>query len=706
MKKNNYKLLSGLLAAVFLCVSTAAVSGGQTSVTWARESAPYNPANEAFWNEASNWSPQVVPNNNGGTTYGVTIQHNPASLDPVTGPRADMNIVLDNLNMIDRGIVVVNAGLSLTVLGTTTVDALPAGQSNAGYFQTEPGATITLGTLTSYDPSTQTQNFSGLAAQEGIIKYHGANIVTSNALLYLIGPNASLRNQDDESDAIANLAVNNSTMICLGHDFSSAGDFTNNSYLKVGTYYALTDTTFTVSGNLTNYNPATNTLSGGIYKIDGHDGAIATLRFADADIRQINATLEMEGDSQITDLAGNNAFRNLAGNSGTLQLSGNFTITPDGGTFSNTGTFGISSGASVTVAGDYSQTAGSSTTVSNGGSFTTFGTMYCDNSIISLGTTFGPPLVTTASASSGFNVTNFSQLTGTGTAFGDLTFTADSSFMPGHSAGQVNLEGNLTMDSTCIFGMEIGGLISGEEFDLIAQTGSAFTINLGGSQLVLSLIEGFENSITNSDTFDIITSENPILGSFGNVASGERLGTADGRGSFRVTYSGQNAVTLSDFLPPPQPAALLSRKMHGAFQGDLSLPLSGTPGVEPRSGGASGIYQMIIAFPSDVIVSGATLSGIGTVDSFSVNSGAVTVNLSGVTSAQTIVVTLVGVDDGVSSGNVSVSMRVLLGDVTRNGVVNGTDVSQVKSQSGHAIWATSLMTLMRMGQSTAPTFRS
>jgi len=194
-------------------------------------------------------------------------------------------------------------------------------------------------------------------------------------------------------------------------------------------------------------------------------------------------------------------------------VSGTRTLTPDGGNLQVTGNFTIADNSSITIQGDYTQGSGQ-LTISNGGSMTTFGTMYCDSSIIGLGTTFGSPLVTTASASSGFTVTNFSQLTGTGTAFGDLTFTADSSFMPGHSAGQVNLEGNLTMDSTCIFGMEVGGTIPGEEFDLIAQTG-AFTINLGDSTLVLSLIEGFENSISNSDTFDIITSENPILGSFG-----------------------------------------------------------------------------------------------------------------------------------------------------------------------------------------------
>ena len=82
---------------------------------------------------------------------------------------------------------------------------------------------------------------------------------------------------------------------------------------------------------------------------------------------------------------------------------------------------------------------------------------------------------------------------------------------------------------------------------------------------------------------------------------------------------------------------------------------------------------MIIGFANNVIVSNATVSGTATVDSFSVNSGTVTVNLKDVANAQTIVVTLVGVDNGTNSGNVSVSMRMLRGDVALLGVVNETD---------------------------------
>jgi hypothetical protein len=49
---------------------------------------------------------------------------------------------------------------------------------------------------------------------------------------------------------------------------------------------------------------------------------------------------------------------------------------------------------------------------------------------------------------------------------------------------------------------------------------------------------------------------------------------------------------------------------------------------------------------------------------------------------QTITFTLFGMSDGSSAGDIVVPMRVLVGDTNGNGVVNATDVSQVKSQVG------------------------
>src|SRR5438132_14430129 len=108
-----------------------------------------------------------------------------------------------------------------------------------------------------------------------------------------------------------------------------------------------------------------------------------------------------------------------------------------------------------------------------------------------------------------------------------------------------------------------------------------------------------------------------------------------------------------------------SRKTHGAAGTfDIPLPLTGNVGVECRLGPT---YQMIIDFPSSVTVQSASVtSGTGMVSSFSVSGSEVTVNLTGVTNAQRITVTLFNVNDGTHMGNVPVSMGVLIGDVNGN----------------------------------------
>jgi len=60
----------------------------------------------------------------------------------------------------------------------------------------------------------------------------------------------------------------------------------------------------------------------------------------------------------------------------------------------------------------------------------------------------------------------------------------------------------------------------------------------------------------------------------------------------------------------------------------------------------------------------------------------VTVNLTNVADAQTIVVTLTGVNDGTNTSNVQVAMGVLVGDVNPNGLVDSGDVFLVRQQTG------------------------
>jgi hypothetical protein len=63
----------------------------------------------------------------------------------------------------------------------------------------------------------------------------------------------------------------------------------------------------------------------------------------------------------------------------------------------------------------------------------------------------------------------------------------------------------------------------------------------------------------------------------------------------------------------------------------------------------------------------------------------VTVNLTGVTNAQRITVTLGNVNDGTNVGDVAVPMGVLAGDTNGNGTVNAGDIGQTKAQSGQAM---------------------
>jgi len=74
-------------------------------------------------------------------------------------------------------------------------------------------------------------------------------------------------------------------------------------------------------------------------------------------------------------------------------------------------------------------------------------------------------------------------------------------------------------------------------------------------------------------------------------------------------------------------------------------------------------------------------SGTGSVTAFTGNGSEIAVDLTGVTNAQTIAVTLFGVSDGAATGSVSVPMAVLLGDVNATGIVDGNDVSAVQAKT-------------------------
>jgi N-acetylneuraminic acid mutarotase len=148
----------------------------------------------------------------------------------------------------------------------------------------------------------------------------------------------------------------------------------------------------------------------------------------------------------------------------------------------------------------------------------------------------------------------------------------------------------------------------------------------------------------------------------------------------------------------PMVQKAVSRKAHGnAGTFDINLPLTGTPGVECRTGGATGDYTIVVTFLANVSVSGnpqaSVTSGIGSIGSGGVVDGGrvtiaenvATIPLTNVANAQTISVTLNNVN---GSTNVTIPMRILVGDVNGNGTVNASDITQTKTNSGVSVDAT------------------
>jgi hypothetical protein len=141
---------------------------------------------------------------------------------------------------------------------------------------------------------------------------------------------------------------------------------------------------------------------------------------------------------------------------------------------------------------------------------------------------------------------------------------------------------------------------------------------------------------------------------------------------------------------PPTPLSVVSRKVHGTSgTHDINVGATSASGVECRAPGPNGTYQLIATFASAASLEGVTVTSIDglAVATHTVSSGVVTINLSGVTNAQSLTVTLRSVSEGSNLGDVAIPFRVLVGDTSGNGSVTASDIGQVKGQSGQPVTA-------------------
>ena len=179
----------------------------------------------------------------------------------------------------------------------------------------------------------------------------------------------------------------------------------------------------------------------------------------------------------------------------------------------NSGTVTIHNSSSLQFYGDYVQTIGA--TILDGGTLTPVSDS--DGSVLIQGGSLG------------------------GGGIVDAVVTNSGSIIPGPAACALVFVRDVLLKSSSVLNFQLGG------YAPIAQYGCAVLsngVNLAGS-LAVTLVNGFVPATGSS--FTVLTSGPPITGGFVNAASGFRIQTADGGGSF-VYIQNQNSIVLDYFL--------------------------------------------------------------------------------------------------------------------------------------------------------------
>jgi uncharacterized delta-60 repeat protein len=209
-------------------------------------------------------------------------------------------------------------------------------------------------------------------------------------------------------------------------------------------------------------------------------------------------------------------------NAGTLEVTSGGTTTISAASFTNAGIVEAASGGILSRPGGYTQSSGS-TRVTGG---TIRAQTAAVNDLIQL---------------------NGGALEGRGTIQANVLAAGSIDPASGSATGLI-INGDLSLGTNVQLHFALGGTVQGLQYDYLSEAGSA-PLTLDGV-LRLTFAGGFQNTITGGNTFTIIASNATLTGAFDNVASGSRLFTDDGLGSFVVTITG-NSVVLSGYLPVP-----------------------------------------------------------------------------------------------------------------------------------------------------------
>ena len=481
------------------------------------------------------------------------------------------NIGNNGMGLVNGGTIIANQSTPLIIqpnfMGFTNNGTLQVNSGDMMLVKTGPFSNFVGTTLTG-----GTYNVAGTLEIDQLGNA-GGEIVTNAAKIILNGPSSSFVDAA-MNDALTNLKTNatgSGFTIIGGRNFTTAGNFTNNGTLTVGS-----GSTFKVNGNLTNL--SSGTLNGGVYSISG------TFQFNGANIVNNSANITLNGAaSKIIAANGSNGLANFAKNTalGTFALTGgrNFTTKANftnngvltigsgskfnvhgsltnfaatkltGGTYNVTGTLQFNNANIVTNAANITLTGAGSKivnqtgvtdglanfatnaaagifTIASGRNFTTAGAFSNAGTLkVSTGTTFTMAAGTSYTQTAG-KTTNDGTMTATGAGvfamntgaiFGNNgsfsgNLTSGGTFNVGDAvnlAGKMAVTGTYAQSAAGTLKTDIGGLNAGTQFDQLNVTGA---VTLGGT-LSLQLINGFVPTLGSS--FDILN----FASSTGNFAT-------------------------------------------------------------------------------------------------------------------------------------------------------------------------------------------
>ena len=432
------------------------------------------------------------------------------------------NFLYKALNLVNRGLIDATGPLTIFTGTDTTVtnDGGTLRASDGGQLHfSNAGAGVVLNT-----GGTVKALADSVVRVNNLVTLEGGTVTTSGS--------GTIRGGVNSGGTLKNVTSTGSVAIGAAETLGLAGTFVNNGSVTIDGSAQLNNTVLVVRDDVTLAGSGLVTMSGGYY------GAVIANEAFSGKTLTVSPGVTIRGDGH---------FQTKLVNQGTIDATNYMLFALNNyfvrDTFNNGGILRARSGSYIEVNGN------GPVTFSNEGLMEAL-----SNSTIKF--TGGAKLTNYAGGTIQLEDGTFDVAAGVDLDGGELvgrgTFTGPvrnngGTVAPGLSAGKIIVNGNYTQSADGVLEIEIGGKLPGEKHDQLQVNGTA---TIGGT-LRLRLSGQFTPS--SSDVFTIVASQAAIQGAFANVANGARLKTADGFGSFKVTYNvvdnaalSQN-VTLSDF---------------------------------------------------------------------------------------------------------------------------------------------------------------